>query len=262
MADLMLAGALAFLQLALGGMGIYLALRPASPRWHRVWILAFSVVGLAGVVLTVLIAYRADVAQDRLNDQIAHIQIDEAGTKGELSGIENIMGNVAKTGIPGLREFADSIVKAIGSSSKQQQVQGVKLTDRQLCDRTTKLAEQIRTFETDFESSSRDQDIKNFQMPMTGKTPEEVYSIRKGIAEQEARSYQVHDAQFQNQFLSDAKYDADRIIDRLPAEKRDELVKHNGQAEASLSLARGVGANDELMIAAYLDALAKTLCSK
>ncbi len=76
------------------------------------------------------------------------------------------------------------------------------------------------------------------------------------------RRYQIHDAEFQNHYIPDAKYVHDKILDRLTLQQRDTLVSHNGEAEAILSSGRQVGAMSGYGVAGYVDELAHTLCSK
>jgi len=68
--DLWLTGASAILQLVLGGMGIYVALRPPKPDHHMQWISAFALVGVCGVALTVGLTSLADVAQKGTQDKL------------------------------------------------------------------------------------------------------------------------------------------------------------------------------------------------
>lgn len=65
MSDALLAAAVGVIQLLLGVMGIYLALRPpekSDTRKHLLWIVAFVIVGGSGVWLTYTLAKHADVA--------------------------------------------------------------------------------------------------------------------------------------------------------------------------------------------------------
>jgi hypothetical protein len=260
MVDSLLVGALAFLQLVLGVMGIYVALRPPRESRHLRWILAFVAVGVTGVVLTVVLAFRSDSAQKLLNTQITGMQITQAQEEAELKTVRGIMEGFAKTGVPGLKDFAESVLKAI-QAPKPALSQGSPVTDAQLCERTTTLAKKIRSFETDFSSSERAEEERTFQQ-MVGKTREEQFTLQQNDVQQETQRNQSHVGEFQSRFLSDVKYDHDQIIDRLPAAKRDQLTGHNGESETIISVGHLVGAETGYGVANYLDELANTLCSK
>jgi hypothetical protein len=70
--DGLLTAIAALTQLILGGMGIYVSLRPPkNPQRHRYWIGAFLVVGILGVVLTGWLAQRSSNAQDKATAKIS-----------------------------------------------------------------------------------------------------------------------------------------------------------------------------------------------
>jgi hypothetical protein len=258
--DLTLTVILGVLQLVLGTMGVYVSIRPPVKEKHRSWIVAFLVIGLLGAALTAWIAHRADLAQNRLQEEINGIHLQEAQTTGELSGIKTVMQTFVQAGIPGLREFAQSIIGAI-QNSRQHDTKEEKVSDSQLCSKATMLAQNIRAFQLAYDNGENNRRMQEWQ-EMVGKKPDEMSAIRgKQIQDMVSRD-QKHNADFQNGFMSDARYVHDQIIDRLPVAQRDALTSHNGQAEGSLVFVRLFGANDELEIAAYLDQLSKALCSK
>jgi hypothetical protein len=233
------------------------ALKPPKPESYPRWIWSFIGVGLAGVALTVASAWRADSAQSRLTGQITSIQIEQARTNGELSGIQSVMENLSKAGIPGLREFARSIISSL-QTGMQHNAKETKLTNKQLCDRASALAQQIRTFESTYETNEEAIDSQGFAA-MSGKTRDEMVAAAQKQQQDRMMRESRHDSEFDTQ-LSDAKYLHDKIIEQLTPDQRDELAKNNGQAEVSVTFARTVGARDEYLVAAYLDQLAKAVC--
>jgi hypothetical protein len=262
MLDWVLAGTLGILQLVLGFMGIYVALRPPEAKHHLRWIFAFVGVGFTGVVLIVLTAIRTGHAQDAMKEQltaqIQSLQISQAREEGQVTTISGIMGGIAKTGIPGLKEFAESVLRAV-QASKQVSAQS-RITNAQLCERTTSLAKSIRSFEIDFGSTERTEQDKMMRQ-LNGATREQMIAINENYARQEMQRSQTHRDEFETRYLSDAKYDHDQIIDRLSAAQRDELTSRNGEAETIVSVGHLVGAMSAYGVANYLDGLAKTLCS-
>src|SRR6266849_7556374 len=59
-----------FIQLLLGGMGVYVSLKPPKQEHHWYWIGAFMGVGLLGIALTGWLAQRASSAQDRTTEKL------------------------------------------------------------------------------------------------------------------------------------------------------------------------------------------------
>jgi predicted membrane channel-forming protein YqfA (hemolysin III family) len=94
MSDALLAAGTVAIQLLLGVMGIYVALRPPErndTRKHLFWIVAFLIVGGSGVWLTYTLAKHADVAgkeatQNIQGAEMAATNANVAATKGQRSG--------------------------------------------------------------------------------------------------------------------------------------------------------------------------------
>jgi hypothetical protein len=262
MIDVLLTGTLACLQLGLGAMGIWLTLKPLKENErgkHHIWIGAFLLIGFIGVALTLFLAGRANSAQDRLNTQLADLRVSQAAERGEVKATREIMEGIAKTGIPGLKEFAESVLQAV--QAPKQALTPSELTNAQLCERTTSLARNIRSFESDFNSAAGVERDKWIQST-AGKTREQMSTLQQNYFQQETQGRQAHGDEFIRRFLSDAKYDHDQIIDRLSAAKRDQLKSHNGEADLIIEVGHFVGAMQGYGVANYLDELAKTLCSK
>jgi hypothetical protein len=264
MVDILLALGVALFPMALAFMGGYVAVRTPNPEHHVRWLWAFGIVGVLGMFAVALAAGWAGHEQEEtkrdLNSQLTELRISQGRNEGETKAIREIMEGVAKTGIPGLREFAESVLGEL-KNNKQVPQNTSTLTDAQLCNRTTSLAQKIRSFEADFRSNDPFGPEKWFPQ-MAGKTREEQQAIFQKNVQQDTQRRKTHEEQFVSEFLSDVKYDHDQIIDRLPAARRDQLVNHNRQEEASISSAQLVGVDDGYQLASYLDQLAKALCSK
>jgi hypothetical protein len=260
MFDLFLTGALSILQGLLGGMGLYVALRPPKSSDHLRWIIAFALVTLAGVSLTIWVAGRANTAQEGLNNQLSDLREIQAREEGELKTTTEIMEGIAKTGIPGLREFATSVLNAI-QFPKQASPQAPVITNAQLCQRATSLALKIRSFERGY-NAREESERNNWLSQMAGKTQAEQIALERGSVQQEVQRMQNHRQEFVDKYMSDVKYDHDQIVNRLTPDQRDQLVRNNGNEEASISVGQLIGADSGYRTATYLDQLAKTLCSK
>lgn len=70
-------------QLALGGMGVYVSLRPPKKEHHWYWIAGFIVVGFAGVALTGWLAKTGDDAQRQATKEVHEAQV--AATKANVA---------------------------------------------------------------------------------------------------------------------------------------------------------------------------------
>src|SRR5271165_6701251 len=68
-------------QLLLGGMGVYVSLRPPKPEHHWRWIAAFAVVGLSGIGATGHLAKAGEDAQRYSNIQINQAQVAATGAQ-------------------------------------------------------------------------------------------------------------------------------------------------------------------------------------
>jgi hypothetical protein len=259
--DTLLTGVLALAQLVLAAMGGYVSIRTPAKEHHTWWIIAFAFVGTCGVVLTIVLASRAGDAQNRLQGDITSLRVEGGRMSGQLTAVQQVMNTFAQTGIPGLKDFAKAITDAI--QRQNEYTKREKTSSDQLCKSTTDLAQRIRKFEDDYEAASAKSENDFFAAAGgtgTRRTNDEMRELfLKQNAERE-KGYREHLTHFQNDYLPDAKYFHDQIMSRLSLDERNELTKQNGQAEGSLTLARAVGADDEHIVAAYLDALAHTLC--
>jgi len=131
--DIWLAVVIGITQLLLGGMGVYVSLRPPKAEHHWYWLGGFVAVGLTGVVLTGWLASvgsreqkRNASVQERLeknvedtNQKLQASLVEQARMSGHLEGIQTIMDNLSKSGLPGMREFADAIAKLAKQSTGQ-----------------------------------------------------------------------------------------------------------------------------------------------
>ena len=62
-------------QLVLGGMGVYVSLRPPEKAYHWSWIAGFIVIGLSGVALTGWLAKAGDDAQRQATKEVREAQV-------------------------------------------------------------------------------------------------------------------------------------------------------------------------------------------
>jgi len=86
--DITLAIVLGIIQLALAGLGIYVSLTPPPPAKHRRYIIAFILIGLAGIAVTGIQTYRNDTTQGSLQGQLKDLQkhvVSLEGTTQELA---------------------------------------------------------------------------------------------------------------------------------------------------------------------------------
>jgi hypothetical protein len=219
---------------------------------------------LIGVVLSFIQQVRMSTQEQQAEVKAHEKEIRDQGdikyTQGQLDSINKMLANVISSHASDSQDLTKDLLRGImaashGADHKDQ------MTDAQLCSRTTDLANKIRVFETDFsksEESERDKWIRE----LSGATGAERQSLERNSFQQERQRSKDHEEKFVNDFLSDVKYDHDQIIDRLSAPQRDQLVGHNGQEEASISVGQLVGWETGYRFASYLDQLAKALCSK
>jgi uncharacterized membrane-anchored protein YhcB (DUF1043 family) len=120
--DIFLAGSLAFISGLLAVLGVWVSLRPPKPEHHWLWILAFVLSGIVGVLLTRWVALNAAHDQNRLqvkvdsvSNQLTDSRMEQAKMSGHLEGIQTVMDNLSKSGWPGMKEFAAAINKLGGS---------------------------------------------------------------------------------------------------------------------------------------------------
>ncbi len=77
-----LTGMVGILQLVLGGMGVWVSLRPPKKETHWYWMAGFTVIGLLGVGLTAWLAKAGDEAQREATQEIhkAEVSATQANT--------------------------------------------------------------------------------------------------------------------------------------------------------------------------------------
>ena len=249
--------AIPFLLAAAGGALATRTLPTETKKGELIgWISAFAGLLVVGVILGVWQQVRI-TSQQKIDHDLAEAdRLRSEGnnkyTQGQLDSINKTLASVINSS--GSQGLTGDLLKGLLQASRGRQEE--QITDAQLCKRTKELAQKIRTFENEFTARSS----FGSEFAPQDSSPEARKQFYDQQAQKMMQGYRDHEAQFQGQFISDAKYDHDKIIDRIPAATRDSLVFHNQQAEETLVLGRSVGAQDENALATYLDELAKSLC--
>jgi hypothetical protein len=193
---------------------------------------------------------------DSLNGQLQSSRIQQAQTNGQLQSVQLIMGNLGKSGVPGMKEFAAAIGGLTRSNSIKNEYE--QDTDAELCKRANAEATKIRVFQKSFEDDRRDVDALAFGV--RGKTTEESREIFAKQRVEDDHRRNAHELDFINSYMPEAKFLHDKIMDRLTVTQRDSLTTHNSPAETNLTYTMMAGAFSEDKIAAYLNDMAKELC--
>ncbi|HKW61255.1 MAG TPA: hypothetical protein VJN89_01805 [Candidatus Acidoferrum sp.] len=123
--DTLLTAIIGFTQLVLGGMGVYVSLRPPKPEHHWRWISAFMGIGLVGVGLTGWLAERASSSQEKANQETHNAQI--AATNANVSATNaNNSALAAEQEVKDARDEAktanDQLAQLISKKSKETNV--------------------------------------------------------------------------------------------------------------------------------------------
>jgi len=129
--DVFLTAIVGFTQLVLGGMGVYVSLRPPKKEHHWYWIGAFMGVGLLGVALTGWVAQRSSNAQDRANEKIG--QAATAATNANTAATNaNNSALAAQNDVKNARDEArtakDELSRLINKKSKETTTAILKLS--------------------------------------------------------------------------------------------------------------------------------------
>jgi hypothetical protein len=240
--------------MALGG-GILAAKALTSETEKRMWIFGFILIFLLCVGLSFVQQVRDTTAKESARAQSQQRDLQSSGEikymQGELDSINRVLGTLSSNSNP----------NQVAAVLKSLMPEETKLSRKQLCNRATALAQKIRLFQSEFESQEMDASMRESQ-EFAGKTREELRARGQQIALERERRNDNHTFEFRNQYMSDAKYIHDQIMNRLTVEQRDALANRNKNAESNLSLSMLSGAFNEYQIAGYLDELAKTLCSQ
>jgi hypothetical protein len=231
-------------------------------EWRvRMWI-GFIALALIYSTVGIHLAKQKQIAQRHRDGEIKELRqeldqnvLQQARMTGELTAMREVMGSLSKTGLPGFREFATAITNVMQTNARRT-TEG-PISDKQLCDRALKLAKSIRDFESTYENNER---YASFQGWKPNQTPKQQQADWELQTRETIRRYQQHKDDFRNKFFEDGKYLKDLMLEKIPPEKRDALVKVNGQAESNLNFGQMTGAFNEYLIANYLEEISKTLC--
>jgi hypothetical protein len=233
---------------------------PREWRVHK-WVsfillaLIYSAVGIHQARQEEIAQCNQDRAIKELRQKLDQSVLEQAKMTGELTAMREIMGSLSNTGLPGFKEFATAITNVMQTHARRA-AEG-QITDKQLCDRTLKLARSIRDFESAYENKERYAAIMGWK---PNQTPQQQQADWELQTKEAIQRYQQHRDEFRDKFLGDAKYLKDLMLEKINIENRDELVKSNEQAEANLNFGQMAGAFNEYRIANYLEEIAKTLC--
>jgi hypothetical protein len=199
---------------------------------------------------------KRDGAIKELQEKLSQSNLEQARMTGQLTAMREIMESFSKTGIPGFKELGEGISNLMQSNAKR--AADAALSDKQLCERATQTAHEIRAFQSKFDSEDR----QRFLPTTTNQnlTPEQTRAEWEHRMQEEIRISQQHSAEFLSLFAGDAKYLKDAMLEKLPLSKRDTLAQNNRNADMNLNAGMMAGAFNEYAIANYLDEIAKTLC--
>src|SRR6202023_921241 len=131
--DTILTLLVAVTQLLLGGMGVYVALKPPQPRHHSYWISAFMLVGLVGVFFTGWIAHRATSAPEKSSAKISEAITAATNANTSATNANNAATNAQKEVKEARDEAANAnakLSKLINESSTQTTSAILNLTAR------------------------------------------------------------------------------------------------------------------------------------
>ena len=130
----------------------------------------------------------------------------------------------------------------------------------ELCKRARALAGRIRDFQWAFEQKMSSTTQTDFQAVHEAKTDSDQQALWAKQATARKWAYDTHDKNFRETYVSEAKYLRDRLIDKLPPETADALLKNNAQSDMNLTSNEMAGSGNENKIAIYLDELALAVC--
>jgi len=120
--DALIAAIVGFTQLILGGMGVYVSLRPPKQEQHRYWIGGFIVIGLLGVVLTGWLTQRGSNAQENATAKITEAVTAATNANTAATNANNSV-LVAQKDVKDARDEArvakDELAQLINKSSKE-----------------------------------------------------------------------------------------------------------------------------------------------
>ena len=241
--DITLAVVIGITQLLLGAMGVYVSLRPPDKRYHAYWLTGFIAVGLAGVVLTACLTKRGSDAQEKMEQELQGSRIEQARMSGHLEGIQAVMENISKTGLPGVKEFADSLRQ--WARANTEQANATKISNSETCKRAHAEASKIRAFEAAFDNEIDKSRDASFEAMRTATTDASRNELDRKMADDMRQLYLKHDAAFREEYLAESKFIRDTIMERLAPSERERLFQSNIQADTNLFTGWLAGAGSE-----------------
>jgi hypothetical protein len=243
------------------------SLKPPQAKYHWWWLGGFIAVGLIGIVLTAVLARMGSEAQ-RINertqdgmrvdlkdakDKMDRSLIAQADMNGQLKGLQLALGNML-----GMKEVAAAIGQMVQANA--QNASDLKASSSEMCERAHSWAGKVRIFQYQYDTSERAIEEKSWQLERAAKTDEERHRVTDEENHQTISSYQAHAQAFGANYVPEAKYLRDLLIDRVPPNAREMLRRNNAQADGNLATSMMAGAAAEYSIANYLDELANAVC--
>ncbi len=138
-------------QLLLGGLGVYVSLRPPKKEHHWFWIGCFGLIGLLGIVLTGVLAKAGDKAQAQANRDIHAAQ-----TAASDANIAATKANVAATNAATAATNAETAATSAQHETERARGEAHKAsTDTQslITQKSTETDKTIQNWRTDTESA-------------------------------------------------------------------------------------------------------------
>jgi hypothetical protein len=222
--DIWLAVIIGITQLVLGGMGVYVSLRPPKPEHHWYWFGGFVAVGIVGIGLTGWLANigskeqkRNAVIQERMGqdiketkEQLQGSRIDLARMSGHLEGIQTVVNNLSKSGWPGMRELALALEKVAANNERGE------TTDKELCAMAGETSQRLRDLSRTIRAEDSAQGDQFRAMQIQAERDEakrtEIFNKERETLERE-RVQRTQD--FQLHYVGELMFIKDRFMVRL-----------------------------------------------
>jgi hypothetical protein len=235
----------------MSAIGIEMTINPPTniTKW---WFRAiFIALGLAFVGLSIWQFARTEREDKRKTIEHEQEQLRNEGNlkfmQGQLYSIQSIVADMSKSGLPGLKEFAAAVTKALS----QERVPGP--TKKELCARALAVASHLRDMQSRYRVEDGRASDQTFAAMVATKTPEErsqIWSKGQQIRSQIDSRYEYE----LGQTLGEIIYVKDALKEKLPAAPEPDL-------EVRVVFQGHLAGADPLTHAAnYFDVMARKLC--
>ncbi len=239
-------------------------------RERNIHIATFVLLGVVGVVLIVWQGQKSSAAYysaveasrtasqqqktledklDRAQGTIIASQLSQERMRGQLDGIELILGKISTTNSGGLKDLVGAISKISDTGHSGM------LTNKQLCDRTKALTKRIREFAEKMDQDNRAQLDTEMQAMGAASTEDERKKVWSEQTQALMRLSQQHDFEFRNDLFPEIIFLRDQMLQRVS------IVPAQSHAQKFMFQGILAGVHYGLYDGAdYLEQLAKTLC--